>query len=248
MNNNRDGLDVALLDASIGDTPAERNVRRELDAPVTAYKPSEGEFPPRVGEGVPFDAAVISGSQTAVYDADEWITTTETWVREAVEAGLPVLGLCWGHQLLARAVGGDVDPMGGYELGYATVDLLDDGTDDPLFEGVGPSFVAFETHSDEVTRLPATASVLAETDRALQAFRVGNAWGVQFHPEYDLDTARWVTENKRGHLDDATVDAVLGSITPTRHAETADARRVFDNFLAFVRRTRTRPRGTGSAT
>jgi GMP synthase (glutamine-hydrolysing) len=235
MCNSTDEVRVALLDASLGDTPAEGNVRRELGAAVTAFKLSEGELPPGVGKRFPFAAVVISGSQTSVYDDDEWIAATEAWARDAVEAGLPVLGICWGHQLLARAVGGDVDPMGGYELGYATVDLLADGVDDPLFDGVDTSFVAFETHIDEVTRLPGEASILAETDRALQAFRVGNAWGVQFHPEYDIDTARWVTENKRGQLDDTTVDDVLATITPARHAETTDATRVFDNFLAFAR-------------
>jgi len=237
MSNSNEEVSVALLDASLGDTPAERNLRRELDAAVTVFKLSDGEFPPVVGAAFPFDAAVISGSQTSVYDDEPWITETEAWVREAVGAGLPVLGICWGHQLLAQALGGDVDPMGSHELGYATVDLIDS---DPLFDGFGASFVAFETHSDEVTRLPAAASVLAENDRALQAFRVRNAWGVQFHPEYDLDTARWVTENKRGHLTDATVDAIVDTITPARHAETADATRVFDNFLAFARRTRPR--------
>jgi GMP synthase (glutamine-hydrolysing) len=238
MNETKDDVSVALLDASVGETPAERNVRRELDADVRAYKMSEGEFPPRAaGDEFGFDAVVVSGSQTSVYDDDPWIAETEAWVREAIETGLPVLGICWGHQLLAQAVGGDVDPMGTYELGYETVELLPAAEGDPLFGGVDGSFVAFETHADEVTRLPGDVSVLAETDRSLQAFRVGKAWGVQFHPEYDLDTARWVTENKRGWLDDATVDAVLESITPERHATTADATRVFDDFLAFAART-----------
>jgi GMP synthase (glutamine-hydrolysing) len=238
MSNIDDDVNVALLDASVGETPAERNFRRELDADVRAYKVSEGEFPPRVdGDEFGFDAVVISGSQTSVYDDEPWIVETEAWVREAVDAGVPVLGVCWGHQLLAQAVGGDVDPMGTYELGYETVELLPAAADDPLFDGVDGSFVAFETHADEVTRLPGDVSVLAETDRSLQAFRVGNAWGVQFHPEYDLDTARWVTENKRGWLDDATVDAVLETVTPDRHAATADATRVFENFLAFAART-----------
>ncbi|WP_318568303.1 type 1 glutamine amidotransferase [Salinigranum marinum] len=235
MDNSNEEVDIALLDASLGDTPAERNLRRELDGAVTVFKLSDGESPPAVGAEFPFDAAVISGSQTSVYDDESWIAETEAWVREAVESGLPVLGVCWGHQLLAQALGGDVDPMGSHELGYAAVDLIDD---DPLFDGFDASFVAFETHSDEVTRLPAAASVLAENDRALQAFRIRNAWGVQFHPEYDLGTARWVTENKRGQLTDAAVDAILDTITPARHAETADATRVFDNFLAFARRTR----------
>jgi GMP synthase (glutamine-hydrolysing) len=234
-------LTVALLDASVGDTPAERNVRRELDVEVRAYKVSEGSFPPSPAAAVDaFDAVVVSGSQTAVYDDDPWIAETEAWVRAVVDRGLPLLGICWGHQLLARATGGDVDPMGGYELGYVDVDLLVPAEDDPLFAGVDDPFVAFETHSDEVTRLPGAATPLAETGRALQAFRIANAWGVQFHPEYDLDTARWVTENKRGHLTDDRVDAILRTVTPERHAETAAAKRVFANFLAFVAERRAR--------
>ncbi len=231
-------LSVALLDASVGETPAERNFGRELDADVRAYKVSEGEFPPRIdGAEFGFDAVVVSGSQTSVYDDEPWVRRTETWVREAVDAGVPVLGVCWGHQLLAQAVGGEVDPMGGTgELGYETVRRTE--AEDLLFDGIGPAFVAFETHTDEVTALPAAATPLAETDRALQAFRVENAWGVQFHPEYDRDTARWVTENKRGWLTDEAVDEILATITPERHAETAQATRVFDNFLAFARRRR----------
>jgi GMP synthase (glutamine-hydrolysing) len=236
MNEANDGLTVALLDASVGETPAERNFRRELDADVRAYKVSEGEFPPQVETaGFDIDAVVVSGSQTSVYDDESWIGRTEAWVGDAVDAGVPLLGVCWGHQLLAQAVGGEVEPMGGMgELGYETVRRLED--DDPLFDGVESSFLAFETHTDEVTALPASATPLAETGRALQAFRVKNAWGVQFHPEYDRDTARWVTENKRGWLTDEQVDAILDTITAGRHAETAQAARVFDNFLAFSRR------------
>jgi GMP synthase (glutamine-hydrolysing) len=234
-------LSVALLDASVGDTPAERNVGRELEAEVRTYKVSEGVLPPSPSEALDaFDAVVVSGSQTAVYDDEPWIAETEAWLRGVVDRGMPVLGICWGHQLLAQATGGDVDPMGEYELGYVDVDLLAPAAADPLFAGVDDPFVAFETHSDEVTRLPGAATPLAETDRALQAFRIANAWGVQFHPEYDLDTARWVTENKRGHLTDDRVDAVLETVTPERHAETAAARRTFANFLAFARDRRAR--------
>jgi GMP synthase (glutamine-hydrolysing) len=121
--------------------------------------------------------------------------------------------------------------MGEYELGYESIDRLDD---DPLFDGVPGSFVAFETHSDEVTELPGEATLLAENDRSLQAFRVQNAWGVQFHPEYDLETARWVTEGKRGDVDNDRVAAILADVTPERHAAAADARRVLDNFVALA--------------
>jgi GMP synthase (glutamine-hydrolysing) len=233
MNDASSAVRVALLDASLGDTPAAANFQRTLDADVTVYKVSEGTFPPSpTAKDRPYDAVVVSGSQTAVYDDHDWIDRTEAWVRDAVDAGLPVLGVCWGHQLLAQALGGTADPMGEYELGYEPIDRLED---DPLFDGVPGSFVAFETHSDEVTELPGDATLLAENDRSLQAFRVRNAWGVQFHPEYDLDTARWVTENKRGDVDNDRVDAILADVTPERHAEAADARRVLDNFVALAR-------------
>jgi len=224
---------VALLDASVGDTPAERNFRRELDAVVTTFKVSEGDLPPPVGaaESWPFDAAVISGSQTAAYDEHAWIETVRSWTREAVAAGVPILGVCWGHQLIARATGGAVDPMGRYELGYREVDRI---AADPLFSGIDETFLAFETHSDEVTRLPGEATILAENDRSLQAFRIENTWGVQFHPEYDRETARWVTENKRGEVADDELEQVRAGITDENAERAREAKLIFENFLEFA--------------
>jgi GMP synthase (glutamine-hydrolysing) len=224
---------IAVFDASLGETPAERNLRRELGMVTAAYKLSEGEPPPPPPEpdAPDLDGVVISGSQTAVYEDRPWIRDVEAWVRAAGEVGVPVLGICWGHQLIARALGGEVDPMDRYELGYERVYRL---TDDPLFAGIGESFVAFETHSDEVTRLPTEATVLAENETSIQAFRIGDAWGVQFHPEYDLQTADWVTEGKRGEVPEARLAAVRADLTPERHAETAGAKRVFGNFRALA--------------
>jgi GMP synthase (glutamine-hydrolysing) len=121
--------------------------------------------------------------------------------------------------------------MGEYELGYETVRRYGD---DSLLSGLEDRFVAFETHSDAVTEAPPDATVLAGNETALQAFRVANAWGVQFHPEFDLETAREVTGKKRGEVDDETLEEILAGLTPERHAATADATRVFDNFLDVV--------------
>jgi GMP synthase (glutamine-hydrolysing) len=229
---------VALLDASTGHSWAERSVRRALAADVTRYRLADGELPPPVDDGgwVAFDGVIVAGSQTDGFDAEEpWVRRTAAWVRSAVAADVPVLGICWGHLLLAEAVGGHVDPMWTHELGYASVERL---ADDPLFAGVGGSFRAFECHAAEVTELPAEATVLAETERALQAFRVRNAWGVQFHPEYDVDTARRAVEDARGWVRERTVDRVAATITPDHHAETAESRRVLDNFVQFVDESR----------
>lgn len=176
---------------------------------------------------------MISGSQTAVYEDRPWIADVEDWVRPATETGVPVLGICWGHQLIARAFGGDVDPMGRYELGYERIERI---ADDELFDGIGESFVAFVTHSDEVTRLPGEATVLAENETGIQAFRIGTAWGVQFHPEYDLRTVRWLTDKKRGEVPEERLAEVLADITPERHAETESAKRVLEDFHDIARR------------
>ena len=224
-------MTVTLLDASVGSTPAQRNVEREVDRPVETWKVSEGELPPRPSEGWNAEGVVVSGSQTAVYDDREWIDETVSWLGDAIEAGVPVLGICWGHQALARAAGGRVEPMGEYELGYATIEQV---RESPLFDGMPETFVGFESHSDRVVELPPEATRLAENAVGVQAFRLANAFGVQFHPEYDRQTAQWVVENKEGELPAELLDEILATVTPQRHAETAPARRVFGNFEALL--------------
>lgn len=230
--------DVALFDASVGETPAERNFRRELDTSVTGFKVSAGEFPewPRADGSWPYDAVVVTGSQAAVYERESWIDTLAELVRDLHELGVPILGVCWGHQLLAHALGGCVGEMDAYELGYSRIERYDDS---PLFAGLPGEFVAFESHSDEVLQLPPGAVELAGNDRSCQAFSLGPTYGVQFHPEFDLETARSVTEKKRGDVPDQTVESVLAEATPERHAETAAAARLFDNFLTVVDRVNT---------
>jgi GMP synthase (glutamine-hydrolysing) len=229
-------LHVAILDASVGDTPAERNFRRELDAEVTAFKVSTKEWPdPPASDGSwTYDAAVITGSQTSVYWDESWMETLESLVESLHDAGIPILGVCWGHQFLAQTFGGSVEPMAEYELGYRPIERYDES---PLFEGMPGEFVAFETHSDEVTALPPGATELAGNDRSCQAFSLGTTYGVQFHPEYDLETARHVTEGKRDEdVSEALIGAVLDDLTTARYEEARVATRVFDNFLAIVAR------------
>lgn len=180
---------IAIADASVGETPAERNLTRSLDAKTRVYKISDGHFPPLLtGLDWAYDGVFISGSQTSVYDDLDWIRDLTSWLRDLHRADVPVLGIYWGHQLLAQALGGQVVDMGEHELGYRTVHQRGD---DPLFAGAPVSFTAFQTHSDQVAELPAGAVELARNDRGIQAFRVGASYGVQFHPECDRETAEW---------------------------------------------------------
>lgn len=221
---------IALVDASLGETPAQRNLERELDARTTAFKVSEGEQPPRPGSTEwRFDAVVVTGSQSSVYDDLDWIDELTTWFHSVHEAGIPTLGICWGHQFIAHALGGTVEDMGEYELGYR--DISQSG-DDPIFDGIPREFTAFETHSDHVTDLPDRATELARNDQCLQAFRIENSIGVQFHPEYDLETARTVTSKK--DLPQERIDSVLDEITPAAYDRAKPAKQVFDNFVSEV--------------
>ena len=222
---------IAVLDASIGETPTQTNIDREVTASTTAYKISEGELPPPVEDPAawPHDGVIISGSEASVYDDTPWINQTIAWLRSAHTAHLPVLGICWGHQLLAQALGGRVVGMTEYELGPWEIYPL---VEDPLFPFAEP-FTAFETHSDRVIELPPGAFPLAVSDTGIQAFRVGTAVGVQFHPEYDRASMEWVTDKN----DDITAEkraAVHDALDAGGATEARAARAVFGAFEGFL--------------
>ncbi|CAI48488.1 glutamine amidotransferase (homolog to GMP synthase subunit A) [Natronomonas pharaonis DSM 2160] len=223
---------IALLDASHNDPTTPRNFRRELDATVERFSVVDGEFPSTRR----FDGLVVSGSRASVYWDEPWITATREWVRNAVADGLSALGICWGHQLLADALGGTVEPMGEYELGYRTVSHGGAG----LFDGVPEEFTVFTTHSDAVTELPPGAELIATNDYGVHGFRHGNVYGLQSHPEYDPETAESVVRGK-DHLPETRIERVCEEITPAAYERAQPAKRAFDNFLQVVERNRTRP-------
>jgi GMP synthase (glutamine-hydrolysing) len=123
--------------------------------------------------------------------------------------------------------------MDGFEIGYNEISRL---REDPLFDGLGDSFTAFTTHGDAVVELPPSATLLAENEHGVHAFRDGHCWGVQFHPEYDIETARDVTDGKRDQIGDARVDTVLESITPAAYDAACEAKALFENFTAYAER------------
>jgi GMP synthase (glutamine-hydrolysing) len=217
---------IALLDAS--DTEStRRNFRRELDAALVEFDANEGDLP----ETLAFDGAVVTGSRSSVYWQESWIPALIDWLAEAAEAGLPILGVCYGHQALAEALGGRVAGMDDAEIGYRTIERRGD---DELFAGIDEQFTAFTTHSDTVVDLPPGATLLAENDFGVHAFRKNRCWGVQFHPEYDSETARQITRSK--DLPAARLERVLDGIDADNYAAACETKQLFDNFLSSVRR------------
>lgn len=236
-------MHLALIDASLGTPHAKRNFKREVDASLTVYDANEGEIPPPIGDPEPiqtdegpiqsFDGVIISGSQSSVYDDHRpWIQTLSRWTEGAIADGLPVLGVCWGHQLLAQILGGTVKG-GSYELGYVQVNQEQD---DPLWNGIPDPFTVFATHSDHVVELPPESTHLASNSTGVQAFAYEQVYAVQFHPEYDLQTAKAMIDSK-DTLPPEEKERALSTCTEANVEAAIEAKRIFKNFLDHVEQT-----------
>lgn len=143
------------------------------------------------GERLPvardYSGVVISGSAAMVTSRESWSEYTADWLRETVESGVPMLGICYGHQLLAQALGGRVDyHPGGREMGTTWIHTAPAAQQDELFAAMPSRFPAQVTHMQSVLGLPRGAEVLAWSSfEAHHAVRFASrVWGLQFHPEF----------------------------------------------------------------
>jgi len=167
---------------------------------ISVIDVARGEPLPAVTEVA---AVAITGSGAMVTEQAGWMEQTAAWLREAVAGGVPVLGICFGHQLLAYALGGEVgDNPRGLEVGTTTIHLKETAKTDPLLGGLPLAFAAQVSHRQSVLRLPPAARLLAASDKdPHQAYAVGRcAWGVQFHPEFDEAIIRRFIDYYRGQL------------------------------------------------
>ncbi len=146
---------------------------------------------------------IVTGSPAMVSHREPWSEDAAVWLSRAANGGLPILGICYGHQLLAHALGGSAGPNPrGREIGTVTVKTRPEAAHDPLLGALPGSFPAHVTHEESVLELPAGAIRLAENAHdAHQAFRWGkHAWGVQFHPEFDATITRSYIFHRRHDL------------------------------------------------
>lgn len=139
-----------------------------------------------------FDALVLYGAATNIGDPEPWLDAELEWLRGHLAAGTPMLGLCFGAQVIAAASGAPVVRASVPEIGWHPVSLTDAGRADPVLSAMGDEFPACQWHS-YTFGLPEGGTLLASSDVCAQAFRLGRAWGVQFHPEVDRPTyERWI--------------------------------------------------------
>jgi GMP synthase (glutamine-hydrolysing) len=194
----------AWIAAGMGRTPSE----------VDVVAVAQGELLPAPDAPA---GVVVTGSSAMVSHREPWSERTAEWLARAAQSGTPVLGICYGHQLLAHGLGGAVGPNPrGREIGTVQVRALASAQRDPLMGVWADAEPAHVTHLESVLALPPGAVRLAESDLdPVQAFAVGGrAWGVQFHPEFDADVARAYVRTRRDKLrgEGLDPDALLAAV------------------------------------
>lgn len=178
-----------------------------------------------------FDAVIVTGSAASVTEGAPWMHRAGRRLVACVRASVPLLGVCFGHQLLAQALGGEVqrNPFG-REIGSVRFDLT---APDPVLAAGATDYVVNMTHVDAVVRLPPGAEQLGRT--ALDPYAAlrfaPRAWGVQFHPEMDADVMRAYVAARAALLREEGLDSarILAEVE-----ETPASRAVLRRFVAEV--------------
>ncbi|KKB06975.1 glutamine amidotransferase [Devosia geojensis] len=177
----------------------------------------------KIAEGEPFPQAetlegiVITGSAAGVYEDHAWLKPLRAFIRSAYGARTPMLGVCFGHQIMADALGGDVRKSEkGWGLGRHTYSVKDR----PAFMRAAPAALAVAcSHQDQVIVPPGEAEVILSSDftpNAGLAYKNGAALSFQPHPEFLDDYTVALAELRRGKAPDDVVDAAVASVaTPS---------------------------------
>ncbi|HCR96603.1 MULTISPECIES: glutamine amidotransferase [Halomonas] len=177
---------------------------------------------------------LITGSHSMVSHQEPWSERLKPWLQEALQADIPMLGVCYGHQLMAAAFGGvsDFHPKG-RELGTHSVTLTDAGLQDPLFSQLPAHFMAHLTHAQSVLGLPSNTQVLAcNSHDAHQALRYGpRQWSVQFHPEFTVPVMRAYIAHQREVLLEQQQDA---EAIAAQVVETQEATSLLKRFITLL--------------
>lgn len=203
------------------------------DAEIVSYAVIDGEFP---DSAVACDAWLITGSAFGVYDPDPWIGTLKDFARAVAEAGVPMVGICFGHQLISEVLGGTaVKSDKGWGVGSHRYTLKT--RPEWLPEGGDADFDTYVSHQDQVTEPPPGAQVLAGSDFCPNAMlAIGDRiLTLQSHPEMPSGYVGDLYSLRRERIGAERIDAAMQTIVETPRAPDAD--RVAAWIGAFLKHT-----------
>jgi GMP synthase-like glutamine amidotransferase len=186
---------VAIIDNSIAPAvykPVE-HWAGFLGVPFASFRAADGRLPDL---GEKFTHLILTGSEASILEREPWVSAEVDFVRDAISRDLPVLGSCYGHQLLALALRGPAHVRRALrpEIGWFPIEVHSVGG----LLGKRGTIYAFSSHFDEVVGLDEDFRVLASTaDCAVQAFELKGrpVWGIQFHPEISVPAGREYLRN-----------------------------------------------------
>ena len=179
-------------------------------------------------------AIIITGSPAFITDEEAWNFIGASYIKEAHKSGIPILGVCYGHQLLAWTFGGKVGfNAEGRSIGTIPIKLKESAKNDLLFGGLPERFNVNVSHQQSVVELPPKATELALTSsNNLQAFRLGEkTWGIQFHPEFSKDiNLIYIDERSMAIKDEGLDPKKLSSLV----SDTPNSVILFEKFCQLV--------------
>lgn len=205
----------------------------DLNAKLMVVESHRGETLPTLDK---ISGLIITGSPAYLTDLAAWNYEIADYVKLAHDAGVPQLGICYGHQLIAWTFGGEVGfHPAGREIGTVPVRLQEPARDDLLFGHMPAEFLVQASHLQSVLRLPDSAVLLGGNDfDPHHCFRIGEyTWCAQFHPEFDARIIRAYIKERAGDIAAEGLDPDRLLLTVQ---ETPDSGSLLSRFMEIIRR------------